>query len=79
MHHFPPRYHNATPGPRRTPFASGGMLAGSVATGAMFTIWNRAIYQVDPVKKYAVLAIGSALVGITQEFFRTILNKGMSR
>jgi hypothetical protein len=36
------------------------MLAGSVAAGAMFTIWNRAAHHQDPWKKYGLLAAPGA-------------------
>jgi hypothetical protein len=69
---FPMHYKHRYPNPSgRNPFTAGGMLASSVAAGAMFTVWNRArVHQQDPFKKYTVLAIGSALVGVAQEVFR---------
>jgi hypothetical protein len=66
--HYHPRYPNPA---GRNPFTGGGMLAGSVAAGAIFTVWNRAAHHQDPFKKYAVLAIGSALVGVAQDVFRS--------
>jgi hypothetical protein len=58
----------------QNPFTGGGMLAGSVAAGAMYTVWRRAAHHQDPWKKYALLTAGSAIIGVAQELFRSEFN-----
>jgi hypothetical protein len=53
------------------------MLASSVAAGAIVTVWRQAAHHQNPWKKYAMLAGGSALIGVAQHLLREEM--GMAR
>ena len=44
------------------------MMTGSVAMGAILTIWNRAAKEPDLLKRYATATLGSATVGLVRLF-----------
>jgi hypothetical protein len=65
--------------PRSNAFTGGGMIAGSVAAGLLFTVWSEAKkYHQEPLKKYAMLAGGGAAISIGQDFMRSLVS-GQSR
>jgi hypothetical protein len=49
------------------------MMVGTVAAGAMFTLWNYARHQ-TPYRQYATLALGGAAVSIGQQLVRNAVN-----